>query len=33
VTFAAEPARGVKVDVDPGADAAATARREAWLKP
>jgi len=33
VTFAAEPARGVKVDVDPGADTAADARREAWLKP
>jgi predicted metalloprotease with PDZ domain len=33
VTFAAEPARGVKVEVDPGADAAADARREAWLKP
>jgi len=33
VTFAAEPARGVKVEVDPGADTAADARREAWLKP
>jgi predicted metalloprotease with PDZ domain len=33
VTFASEPARGVKVDVDPNADAAAVARRESWLKP
>jgi predicted metalloprotease with PDZ domain len=33
VTFAAEPARAVKVEPDPDADAAAVARREAWLKP
>ena len=33
VTFAAEPARGVKVDVDPNADVAAAARRDSWLKP
>jgi predicted metalloprotease with PDZ domain len=32
VTFTSEPARGVKVEVDSTADAAAVARREAWLK-
>ena len=33
VTFGAEPARGIKVEPDPNADAATVARRQAWLKP